>query len=211
MATIANPTYRSRLGYQAGLLGGMCYLMSMLLIGGNGATHERIDQHLLNDKVTLLAQVMPASLYDNDPVAEAELITVNSEFSTPVEVMPARLGNEFAGAALQITTPGWGGPINFIMAVNSDGEILGVRVISHKETPGLADKIELEKDSWITQFDGKSLANTSHIRWAVKKDNGTFDQFTGATITPRAMVKGVQKGLLFYEQWRKPTAKESKS
>lgn len=202
MATILNPTYRTRLGYQAALLGGMCYLMSMLLIGGNSATQEQIAQHELTDKLNLLAQVMPASRYDNDPVTDAELITDSQWFSAPVEVLPARLGNEFAGAALQIQVQGWGGPINFIMAVDRDGEILGVRVINHKETPGLADKIELEKDDWISGFNGASLANTSHIQWAVKKDNGKFDQFTGATITPRAMVKGVYSGLQLYEQWQ---------
>lgn len=200
MATVLNPTYRTRLGYQAALLGGMCYLMSMLLIGGNTATHELIDEHVLNDKLALLAQVMPASMYDNDPIADSQLVT-SDLFKETVEVLPARLGNEFAGAALNITVQGWGGPLNFIMAVDSTGEILGVRVITHKETPGLADKIELDKDDWITSFDGKSLANTSRIQWAVKKDNGEFDQFTGATITPRALVGGVYRGLQLYHNW----------
>ena len=202
MATILNPSYRTRLGYQAALLGGMCYLMSMLLIGGNSATQQQIEQHVLTDKLKLLAQVLPASLYDNDPIAASQTINNSKWFSAPIEVMPATMGNEFAGAALQISAQGWGGPINFIMAVDNNGDILGVRVINHKETPGLADKIELEKDNWITRFDGRSLANTSHIQWAVKKDNGVFDQFTGATITPRAMVKGIYSGLQFYEQWQ---------
>ena len=201
MATVLNPTYRTRLGYQAALLGGMCYLMSMLLIGGNTATHELIDEHVLNDKLALLAQVMPASMYDNDPIADSQLITDSEHFKAPIEVLPARIGNEFAGVALNITVQGWGGPLNFIMAMDAGGEILGVRVITHKETPGLADKIELDKDDWITSFDGKSLANTSHIQWAVKKDKGEFDQFTGATITPRAVVSGVYRGLQFYQQW----------
>ncbi len=201
MATILNPTYRSRLGYQAALLGGMCYLMSMLLIGGNTATHKLIDEHILNDKLALLEQVMPATLYDNDPIAESQLFNHSRLFKRPVEALPARMGNEFVGAALNITVQGWGGPLNFIMAVDASGEILGVRVISHKETPGLADKIELDKDDWITSFDGKSLSNTSHIQWAVKKDDGEFDQFTGATITPRAVVDGVYRGLQFYQRW----------
>ena len=202
MATVLNPTYRTRLGYQAALLGGMCYLMSMLLIGGNTATHDLIDEHLLNDKLALLAQVMPASLYDNDPIADSQLINDSEHFKFPVEVLPARMGNEFVGAGLNITVQGWGGPLTFIMAVDASGEIMGVRVITHKETPGLADKIELDKDDWITEFDGKSLSNTSHIQWAVKKDNGEFDQFTGATITPRAVVSGVYRGLQFYQHWR---------
>jgi len=212
MATILNPTYRTRLGYQAALLGGMCYLMSMLLIGGNTATHQLIDDHVLNDKLTLLAQVMPASMYDNDPIADSQLIDKTDQFANPVEVLPAYKGNEFAGAAMNITVQGWGGPLNFIMAVDASGEILGVRVITHKETPGLADKIELEKDDWVLGFNGKSLNNTSRIQWAVKKDNGEFDQFTGATITPRAVVGGVYRGLEFYQQWRQQqNAQESAS
>ncbi|MAR89798.1 MAG: electron transporter RnfG [Pseudomonadales bacterium] len=202
MATILNPSYRSRLSYQAALLGGMCYLMSMLLIGGNQTTSDLIDQHLLNDKLALLDQVMPPSRYDNDPVAAAQWVSAGQWSQQAVEIMPATRGGVLTGAALQMTVPGWGGPINFIMAVDQTGEILGVRVISHKETPGLADKIEIDKDHWITGFEGHSLANTPRVQWAVKKDNGDFDQFTGATITPRAMVNGVYAGLQVYQTWR---------
>ncbi|MEE2730238.1 MAG: RnfABCDGE type electron transport complex subunit G [Pseudomonadota bacterium] len=211
MATILNPTYRSRLGYQAALLGGMCYLMSMLLIGGNTATHQLIDQHVLNDKLALLDQVMPHSLYDNDPVADSQVIQYSDLFKEPIEILPARLGNEFSGAALNLTVQGWGGPLNFIMAVDASGQVLGVRVINHKETPGLADKIELDKDDWITGFDGRSLSNTSHIQWAVKKDNGDFDQFTGATITPRALVSGVYRGLQCFQQWRQQAQAQTRA
>jgi Na+-translocating ferredoxin:NAD+ oxidoreductase subunit G len=115
--------------------------------------------------------------------------------------MTAKKNNALSGVVLQLFIQGWGGKIQFIMGVDANGEITGVRVINHKETPGLADKIEVAKSPWITSFNGKSLANTEEKKWAVKKDGGEYDQFAGATITPRAVVKGVHQGMLFYQQW----------
>ena len=121
------------------------------------------------------------------------------EFSAQaVEVYPALRNGELQGAAFQLGTVGYGGVITLMLGVDRHGVIQGVRVLSHKETPGLADKIELDKGDWILAFDGKSLSNTERPQWAVKKDGGEFDQFTGATITPRAIVNGVHKALEFY-------------
>lgn len=195
------PSYRNRLGYHAGLLGGICCFVSIMLISGNKSTNELIQEHATNDKLQMLAQVMPADMYDNDPLTDSQKLDGAPLFTNEVEILPARKEGLAAGAALQLRVPGWGGDIDFIMAVNAAGEITGVRIISHKETPGLADKIEIEKDSWITSFDGKSLSNVSEENWKVKKDGGQFDQFTGATITPRAVVGGVYKGLQFYKDW----------
>lgn len=203
MATIINPSYRNRLGYQAMLLGGICCLVSIVLISGNKATHQLIADHITADKLAMLDQVLPSNLYDNDPLQDSKTIEVK-QLAEPVEIMHATKteGKETqpAGTALQLGIQGWGGAIDFIMAVNSEGEITGVRVISHKETPGLADKIERDKSPWIESFNGKSLANTPASDWAVKKDGGIFDQFTGATITPRSMVKGVYQGLQIHQQ-----------
>jgi len=85
-----------------------------------------------------------------------------------------------------------------IMGIDRDGKVLGVRVLSHKETPGLGDKIEVSKGKWIFSFDGKSSQTPDNAGWRVKKDGGIFDQFTGATITPRAIVKAVKQGLDFF-------------
>ena len=89
------------------------------------------------------------------------------------------------------------------MAVDAEGRTLGVRVLKHAETPGLGDKIEIKKASWIKDFDGKSLGSPPIEQWGVKKDGGIFDQFAGATITPRAVVKAVKGGMEFYSQHRK--------
>jgi electron transport complex protein RnfG len=88
------------------------------------------------------------------------------------------------------------------MGVSRDGQLLGVRVLSHRETPGLGDKIETAKDTWIHAFEGKSLASPAADKWAVKKDGGVFDQFSGATITPRAVVRAVKDGLELFARER---------
>jgi electron transport complex protein RnfG len=88
------------------------------------------------------------------------------------------------------------------MGVSRDGQLLGVRVLSHRETPGLGDKIEAAKATWIHAFEGKSLASPPPDKWAVKKDGGAFDQFSGATITPRAVVRAVKDGLELFARER---------
>lgn len=202
MATVETPSYRERLAYHAGLLGGVCFLVSILLLIGNLETSTPIAEHIQNDKLAMMTQVLPASLYDNQPLQNTETVAGPDFFTAPVQISRATKNGQYSGATLQSSFPGWGGDIQFIMAVNAGGEVTGVRIINHKETPGLADKIEIEKDPWITGFNGKSLTNTSESQWAVKKDQGEFDQFTGATITPRAVVKGVHQSLLVIDRWR---------
>ncbi len=97
-----------------------------------------------------------------------------------------------------IAPQGYTEAINLLVAINGDGSLAGVRVTAHKETPGLGDGIETRKSDWIYQFDGKSLFNPEPESWLVKKDGGEFDQMTGATITPRAIVKAVKNTLEFY-------------
>ncbi|MCY0965315.1 RnfABCDGE type electron transport complex subunit G [Parathalassolituus penaei] len=193
--------YRDRLSYQILLLGGACALVSLLLVAGNELTLPRIGDHLVADKLAMLAQVLPASAYNNNPLEHSEE-QASPQLAEPVVLMQATRDEQLQANILQLIVPGWGGPLNMIMAVNPAGEVLGVRVISHKETPGLADKIERAKSDWITGFEGHSLANTSAQQWKVKKDGGEFDQFTGATITPRAVVRGVHEGLLIQQQWQ---------
>jgi electron transport complex protein RnfG len=102
----------------------------------------------------------------------------------------------------KVNERGYAGDIQVLMAVDSEGRTLGVRVLKHAETPGLGDKIEVKKDDWIKSFDGKSLGDPAPEKWGVKKDSGIFDQFAGATITPRAVVKAVKGGLDFYADHR---------
>lgn len=114
----------------------------------------------------------------------------------------ARLNGEPYAVVLQVTAPeGYGGKIQLLAGIYYDGTLAGVRVIPpHNETPGLGDKIELKKSDWILGFNGKSLQNPDKGKWQVKKDGGEFDQFTGATITPRAVVRAVYNALKYFEQ-----------
>jgi electron transport complex protein RnfG len=99
------------------------------------------------------------------------------------------------GVAYKVEGQGYGGEIDLILAVDRGGTILGTRALSHSETPGLGDKIEASRSDWVLGFDGRSLSNPPPERWAVKKDGGIFDQFTGATITPRGVVRAIKGGL----------------
>ena len=103
---------------------------------------------------------------------------------------------------LQANAPdGYSGTIGLLIGIMADGTLSGVRVIQHKETPGLGDQIELAKSRWITSFNGKSLTHPTETGWAVKKDQGDFDQFAGATITPRAVVTAVHKALQYFDHY----------
>lgn len=189
---------RARLDYQGIMLGVLCAVVTLTLLFGDLGTRDLISQRQMEDRLALLAQVLPPTLYDNNPLQDAVTIHDAEFYAQPVEVYPAVRNGELQGAAFQLGTVGYGGVITLMLGVDREGRVLGVRVLSHKETPGLADKIELGKSHWIKSFDGKSLSNTEQPQWAVKKDGGEFDQFTGATITPRAIVNGVHKALEFY-------------
>lgn len=140
----------------------------------------------------------------NDP--KAELLEIETD------VYQLRSGGEITGFVFrQSTNKGYNGNITFWLGVDTEGEILGVRIISHKETPGLGDKIETSVSGWIHTFAGKSLKNLQEADWAVKKNGGIFDQFSGATITPAAVIEGVKTGLVHFESrpsiWTDSTGK----
>lgn len=189
---------RSRVDYQGGILGFMCAVVTLLLMVGQQATYLPIQERLAEDRAELLAQVLPSQYFDNDPLSETVSITDEQFSSKPTEIYLAKLKGVVNALVFQIETEGYGGTITLMVAVNTEGEILGLRTLSHKETPGLADKIEIGISDWITRFNGESFKKTDKSDWKVKKDGGKFDQFTGATITPRAVVKGVVSGLEFY-------------
>ncbi|MBK1649929.1 electron transport complex subunit RsxG [Rhabdochromatium marinum] len=200
MTTIVNPSYRQRIGYQAGLLGGFAMVAAALLTMGNIATHSAIAERHAEDLRSSLQQVIPASLYDNDLLAA--VIELPGPHEEPIEVYRALRGLEVTALAFPVSEPGYAGPIQLMLGLDASGQILGVRVLAHTETPGLGDKIEVARDDWILSFNGLSLHNPPPERWAVKKDGGQFDQFSGATITPRAVVKAVHGGLEWFTEHR---------
>jgi electron transport complex protein RnfG len=195
------PLYFDRIGYQAALLSGVCSLVAVLILGGNKATEEKIAIALQQDQLNMLEQVLPSTLYNNNLLEDTFRIPeLLSKFGSET-LYVAKRDKRVVGYAFIVTQDGYSGEIKLILGLDQSGNILGVRVISHSETPGLGDKIEISKDDWITDFDKLSLANTQRDNWAVKKDGGQFDQFTGATITPRAVVSAVLSGLDFFSNY----------
>lgn len=152
-----------------------------------------------------LHQLIPPTMHDNDLFTD--VITVKDAshlgINIPLRVFRARMNKQPIAVAIESVAPdGYSGNIFLLIAISYDGNLLGVRVSKHKETPGLGDAIEIERSNWITGFNNKSLSTTHTKAWQVEKDGGEFDQFTGATITPRAIVKAVHKTLLYYQQHR---------
>lgn len=203
MSTPSTPSYRNRLAYHSALLGFMALLVSSVLVIANTATHEDIKKRQEEDLVASLSKVVSAGSYDNNLLADSLFIRTGEPAAGKVEVFRARAKTEVIAALFRVTGKGYAGDIDLIMGVSRNGELTGVRVLSHMETPGLGDKIEERKDDWILGFTGLSLKEPEPGRWKVKKDGGHFDQFTGATITPRAVVDAVREGLDFFQRHRK--------
>jgi len=189
---------RDNLGYQGLLLGAAALLTSALLSLADRVTAPAIEAAEARDLTASLRQVLPEG-FDNDPLSDR--VTVPGA-DGEVTVWRARQGGLIEGVAFRVTGKGYAGRIVCLLGVDPDGRILGVRVLKHTETPGLGDKIEPAKDDWIHAFAGRFLGDPPAERWGVKKDGGTFDHFTGATITPRAVVEAVRDGLTLFAAQR---------
>ncbi len=190
----------------AGALLAACAVLAVALSSGvKGLTRERIAAEQHRARLATLNVVLPAALYDNDPLADR--ITVRA---------PAWLGNDDAvnvwrarragvGSALVIEAvapDGYVGPIRLLIGIRADGIVTGVRVTAHTETPGLGDGIDPAKSNWIDRFTDRALGNPARERWEVRRDGGDFDQFAGATVTPRAIVRAVRRTLDYLERHR---------
>ena len=187
-------------------------LLGLFAVVGTGVvalthtlTHERI---LANERAVLeraLHAVMPPEVHDNDLLADRIEVLAPDLLGTadPVPVYRARRGGRPVGVVLTPVAPdGYNGRIRLIVGIYADGTVSGVRVLSHHETPGLGDAIEAEKSDWILGFTGRSLGDPPPERWRVRRDGGDFDQLTGATITPRAVVKAVRNALIYFRNHR---------
>jgi Na+-translocating ferredoxin:NAD+ oxidoreductase subunit G len=185
-----------RFMYHGLVLGAFCLGFGTLLAVTNRITSADIAARVMEDRQNSLGQVIPASIHDNNPVADT--ITLTDDEGQPITVYRALAKGQVTGVAYEIHGTGYAGPIKLMLGVAADGKVLGVRALAHKETPGLGDKIEVKKGNWIQRFTGLALGNPPADQWKVKKDGGTFDQFTGATITPRGVVGAVRNGLAFF-------------
>ncbi|MCW9697911.1 MULTISPECIES: electron transport complex subunit RsxG [unclassified Avibacterium] len=161
-------------------------------------TKAPITQAIANQQAELLAQIIPPQSYDNDLLTScdephfAQAKTLRIEKICVVE----KNHQPVAYAYETIAPDGYSGNIRFLVGITPQGEVLGLRVLEHKETPGLGDKIELRISDWVLSFNHKKISTDNLNDWAVKKDGGQFDQFTGATITPRAIVNQIKRSAL---------------
>jgi len=193
---------RPKLEFQTGVLAGFALIASVLLGVTNCSTEGTIQRRLDEDLIKSLEEVVPSALYDNDMLLDTVNIPsaeYNIGANETTVYIAKKSGNVSAVCFKFIAPDGYSGAINMIMGIDRDGNILGVRVLSHKETPGLGDKIEVAKSDWILNFVGRSLDNLAPAKWAVKKDGGEFDQFSGATITPRKSVQAIYRGLQLFK------------
>lgn len=166
-------------------------------------TVDRIEKNEREYMLRSLNELIPASTYDNDlftdtiDVIDPEMLGTDQA----VVVFRARRQDQPVGLIISPQAPnGYNGVIRLLVGIYADGGLAGVRVVSHRETPGLGDGIDQQRSDWIEQFPGLSLVNTKAADWQVKKDDGRFDQLTGATISPRVVVQAVHKTMLFFDQ-----------
>ena len=163
------------------------------------STKSQIDFEVRRAEARQLLEIFPADTHDNELVDDA--FTIDAE--TPLlgirearQGYRARLNGDVIGVILPTTArDGYSGDIRALVGIRRDGTVAGIRVVAHRETPGLGDKVDIRKSDWVTDFNQRSLADPALPGWNVKKDGGVFDQFTGATVTPRAVILATRRAL----------------
>ncbi|MDH5435235.1 MAG: electron transport complex subunit RsxG [Gammaproteobacteria bacterium] len=185
------------------LLGLFAIIGTTILAITHEQTKERIAENERNVLLRNLHAVISPDTHDNELFSDTIEVTDAKLLGSkkPITVYRARLNKTPVAAVFAAIAPdGYNGDIKLLIAIKMDGSLLGVRVVGHRETPGLGDYIEVARSDWITKFTGLSLNNPAKKSWHVKRDGGEFDQFTGATITPRAVVRAVYNSLVYFEQ-----------
>lgn len=168
-------------------------------------TRQQIKENERQALLDAINTLIPHEQYDNAILQDTLALPKTEELGTEetTQVYRARKQNQPVAVVLTVVAPnGYSGRIKMLVGIYNNGTLAGVRVINHKETPGLGDKIDASRSNWIKQFEGLSLETPSSAKWKVKKDGGAFDQFTGATITPRAVVRAVKASLEYFKNHR---------
>ena len=188
---------RPTIPYQAAALAVTVMLASAALSFAERHTRGPIEQAIAEDTRRSLGEVLPQGSYDNDPGSDR---LDARDGNVPVVVHIARKAGVPTAVVLETAAKGYSGEIGLVVGIDREGRVTGVRITRHTETPGLGDKVEVAKSEWVHDFAGRDLSNPAPAKWAVKKDGGVFDQFAGATITPRAVVGAVKRSLELYRR-----------
>jgi len=191
---------------RANLRGAMVLIVIAIVIAAglsavDSMTRERVRRNELSWILQRLDALVPPSQHDNDLLSDATRVVAPDLLGTdaPVDIYRARKQGRPVAAILHTVAPnGYRGPIGLLVAIAADGSLLGVQVIRHNETPGLGDQFEHDGGRWLNAFRGRSLTDPQQSRWSLRRDGGEFDAFTGATITPRAIVKAVRQSLEYF-------------
>lgn len=190
---MTTPKITARYGALLGIVALLCTTISA---GIFFLTKEKIDETMAAQQRELLLQVLPQDYFDNN-LLESAVIPHNENLPGIEKIYFGKKNGQLSAYAFETTAPdGYSGNIRLLVGITPQGEVLGVRVLEHHETPGLGDKIELRISDWILSFTHQMLNENNLADWAVKKDGGKFDQFSGATITPRAIVNQVKRSAL---------------
>lgn len=205
MSLAKEPTATSMAARTAVILFVFVIVFTAVLAAANALTGPAIKASAAIEEMRMIKEVLPEALYDNDLLQDTLEIPPTAELGQDdtSKIYRARLAGQPSALVLETVAPdGYSGKIRLLIAVRANGEVAGVRVTQHKETPGLGDYIDPKKDKnktrpWITQFDTLSFDKLAEKDWKVKKDGGHFDSNAGATVTPRAVVKAVRKALRF--------------
>lgn len=199
---ISPPASSQRAGWRAVL--SLCTFAALvgLVVGvAWDSTRERIADNEAKRVLAELSAILPPALYDNEP--HRDVITLNLPGDEPRQIWRARRRGDAVAAVLSSMAPdGYSGQIRLLVAITSDGELLGVRVASHSETPGIGDAIEARKSGWIGNFAGRSLSDPAENRWRLRKDGGDFDAISGATISSRAVVAATRRAVQYFRLHR---------
>ena len=192
-------TYSKKALLNAGALGAFAIGTALVLGITFTATREPIaeSQRLAEEKALL--EVIGNQSFDNDLISDQIQLTADmaAQLNTEANARVIRNNGNIIGFILPAVAPdGYSGDIGLLVGIDIQGNLLGVRVVEHRETPGLGDKVDTQKSDWILQFAGLSLENPDENQWFVRKDGGQFDAFTGATITPRAVVNMIKTTLV---------------
>lgn len=201
MQTLLSSVFRN-----AFALGLFALLTAGVVIVTQQATSAKIAHNIRQAQAKALNEIVPLGSYDNDLLASTlSLNQLDTSLLGPIAandkaVLAAKAG-QVETVLLPVVAPdGYTQEIRLLVGIHKDGRIAGVRITEHRETPGLGDKVDIKKSPWVLSFSGLSLSQPEADKWKVKKDGGEFDQFTGATITPRAVVLAVANALRFYQQ-----------
>ncbi len=196
-----------------GLLLGLFAVVTTGVIAGTYlSTRTLVQDNIRAAEERALLEIVPRERHNNSMLDDALVLSDSALLGLREErkAYRARLDGDIIAVILPATArDGYTGDIDLIVGVNLDGSVAGVRVLSHRETPGLGDQIDYKKSQWVDDFIGRSLGKPKAEKWTVKKDGGVFDQFTGATITPRAVTAAVRRSLQYYAENRATLLDES--